>query len=117
MISVLLVFLLFAVLQVAVVFYLRNVVAASASDGARYAASSGVDYGSGGERATELVRQALTDRVARDIPCRGSAGRDDASGLPLAVVHCQGRVRSIFLPLAGLLRIDVTSGALKEGTP
>lgn len=117
MISVLLVFLLFAVLQVAVIFYLRNIVAASASDGARYAASSGVDYGRGAERATQLVRQALTDGVARDIPCQGQPGRDDDTGLPLAVVHCTGKVHSFFLPLGGLPRIDVTSGALKEGTP
>jgi hypothetical protein len=41
--SVLLVMLLFAVLQVAVYFYARNVVAASAADAARYAAAEGVD--------------------------------------------------------------------------
>ena len=42
MISVLLIFLLFAVLQVAILLYVRTIVAASAADGARYAASSNV---------------------------------------------------------------------------
>ncbi len=117
MISVLLVFLLFAVLQVAVYSYVRNVVAASAADGARFAAAAGVDYARGGLRASDLVGQGLTDGVARDVPCVGRPGADPASGLPLAVVQCAGRIRSVFLPIGALLRIDVTSSALKEGQP
>jgi Flp pilus assembly protein TadG len=117
MVSVLLVFLLFAVLQVAVFFYVRNVVAASAADGARYAAAAGVDYGSGGSRASDLVGRGLTTGVARDVPCQGRPDTDAATGLPLAVVHCSGRIRSAFLPIGALLNIDVTSGALKEGPP
>lgn len=117
MISALLVFLLFGVLQVAVYFYLRNIVAASASDGARYAASVGVAYDRGGTRASELVRQASTSGVARDVPCAGRPGTDAASGLRLAVVRCRGKVHSIFLPVAAVLTIDVTSGALREGAP
>ena len=58
MMSVLLVFLLFAVLQVAVYFYARNIVAASAADAARYAANAGVDPASGGPRADALIRTA-----------------------------------------------------------
>ena len=117
MVSVLLVLLLFAVLQIAVLFYLRNIVAASASDGARYAASAGVDYAAGGERATRLIRQASTDGVGRAVPCQGSAGRDAASGLPLTVVTCAGRVRSFFLPIGAFVPITATSHALREGEP
>ncbi len=117
MISVLLVFLLFAVLQVAVFFYLRNIVAASAADGARYAASAQVPYSVGGERATEQIRHSLAGGAARAVPCTGSPGQDPGSGLPLVVVQCHGKVRSIFLPIGALLGIDVTSRALKEGTP
>jgi Flp pilus assembly protein TadG len=117
MIGALLVFLLFAVLQVAIYFYVRNIVAASASDGARYAASDGVDYGDGGARASLLVRQGLTAAVARDVPCSGSGGVDAASGLLVAAVRCSGKVHSVFLPIGALLSIDVTSRALKEGAP
>jgi hypothetical protein len=117
MISVLLVFLLFSVLQVAVFFYVRNIVAASAADGARFAAAAGVDYARGGFRASDLVGNGLTEGVARNVPCVGRPGADPASGLPLAVVQCAGRIRSVFLPIGSLLRIDVTSSALKEGQP
>lgn len=115
MITVLLVFLLFAVLQVAVFFYVRNIVAASAADGARYAAGVDVQYASGAARATDEIRHGLTGGVAQDVPCQGGPGTDGDSGLPVAVVHCQGKVRSFFLPIGALLDIDVTSRALKEG--
>src|ERR1700689_3132749 len=72
MISVLLIFLVFAVLQVAMVFYVRNIVAASAADGARYAAGSNVDAAAGGTRASAEVEHALSGAVARSVPCRGS---------------------------------------------
>lgn len=116
MIAVLLMFLLFAVLQVAVYFYIRNIVQASAAAGARYSANQGVDYGEGGTRAGTLVREGSSQTIARSLPCTGSAGTD-VSGLPLAVVHCSGHVKSIFLPLGRVLKIDVTARVLKEGQP
>jgi TadE-like protein len=114
MIAVLLIFLVFAVLQVAVYLYVRNIVQASAAAGARYAANQAVDYGAGGEHASALVRQGSGTTIARDLPCRGSPGRD-VTGLPLAVVHCGGHLKSIFLPLGRVLSIDVTARVLKEG--
>ena len=65
MISVLLVFLFFSVLQVAVFCYVRNVVAASPVDGARFAAAAGVDYARGGFRASDLVGKGPAEDVAR----------------------------------------------------
>ena len=76
MISVLLIFLLFAVLQVAVLFYVRNIVAASAADGARYAATSNVAAEAGGGRATSADRRRVDRRSAHDVPCAGSVGVD-----------------------------------------
>jgi TadE-like protein len=112
LIAVLLIFLVFGVLQVAVYLYVRNIVQA----GARYAANQGVDYRDGGEQATALVRQGSSATIARSLPCHGSAGRD-VTGLALAVVHCRGHVKSIFLPLGRVLSIDVTARVLKEGAP
>ena len=71
MISALLVFLLFGVLQVAAVLYVRSVVAASAADGARYAAAAGIGAGAGGARADQLMAQAVSGSLSSDIPCTG----------------------------------------------
>jgi hypothetical protein len=112
--SVLLVMLLFAVLQVAVYFYARNVVAASAADAARYAAAEGVDPRAAGPRAEQLIRRGIDLVDARALHCAGGAGRDAVSGLATSTVHCTGRVRALFLPLALPLTIDVRSSVLKE---
>lgn len=116
MMSVLLLLLLFGVLQVAVYFYARNVVSASAADAARYAAAQGVAPAEGGTRATQLVRAGLDDADAAAIRCSGRPGRDGASGLPVTVVHCTGRLRVLFSPLGSPLTIDVTSSVLREGS-
>jgi Flp pilus assembly protein TadG len=115
LISVLLIVLLFGVLQVAVYFYARNVVAASTADAARYAAAEGVDIRGGSSRAAELIRQGLDDADASSIHCTGAPGRDAQSGLVTATVHCKGRVRLFFSPLELPLTIDVTSSVLREG--
>jgi hypothetical protein len=115
MIAVLLMFLLFGVLQVAVYFYVRNIVQSSAAAGARYAANQGVDYPQGADRANVLMRQGSSASISRGLPCHGHASDD--GGLPLAVVHCSGHIKSIFLPLGRVLTIDVTARALKEGAP
>jgi Flp pilus assembly protein TadG len=117
MMSILLIMLLFGVLQVAVYFYARNVVAASAADAARYAAAESVDVAAGAQRADQLVHQGLDERDASSIHCSGRLDRDDATGLPLTTVRCTGRVRLLFSPLAMPLTIDVRSSVLKEGQP
>lgn len=113
--SVLLIMLLFGVLQVAVYFYERNVVAASAADAARYAAAEGVDVRAGSVRATELIRKGLDDADASAIHCTSAPGRDARSGLATATVRCTGHVRLFFSPLELPLTIDVTSSVLLEG--
>jgi Flp pilus assembly protein TadG len=114
MMSVLLVMLLLAVLQVAVYFYARNVIAASAADAARYAAAEGVDARAGAVRAEQLIRRST--RLAA-VHCTSGPGRDTASGLTTSTVHCTGRVRVLFLPLELPLTIDVRASVLKERLP
>lgn len=114
LISVLLVFLLFAVLQVAAVFYVRSVVAAAAADGARYAANAGVDPISGGPRASTLIGRGLGAGMARRLPCAGGQLIDAASGLVTAEVRCQGRIRSVFVPVGALVSINVSGQSLKD---
>ena len=114
MVSVLLVFLLFAVLQVAALFYVRTIVAASAADGARFAARSNADVDAGGDRASQEVANSLSDPVARSVPCVGALGTDPATGLPTTTVRCQGRIKSIFIPFGAFVHIDVTARSLTE---
>lgn len=115
MMSTLLIFLLFGVLQVAVYFYARNVAASSAADAARYAAAKGVDPRTGSTRAEQLMKQGLDDADADGIHCSARLARDVASRLPVTTVRCAGRVRLLFSPLHLPLRIDVQSSVLREG--
>lgn len=114
MMSVLLVLLLFGVLQVAVYFYARNIVAASAADAARYAAAAGASPSSGAARAEQLIRDSLG---SSDITCTSTSGVDARSNLPVTSVHCHGTVKTLLAPLDIPLRIDTTSSALKETVP
>src|SRR6185437_9389504 len=94
MITVLLVFLLFAVLQVAALFYVRSVTSAAAADGARYAANADVDPAAGGPRASMLIAHGIGSRMSEQLPCQGQTIPDPGSGMVAAQVHCQGRIRS-----------------------
>jgi Flp pilus assembly protein TadG len=114
LISILLVFLLFAVVQVGLVFYVRSVVAASASDGARYGAGAGVAASAGGERAAALIATGLPGASARGIGCVGGTSVDGASGLQIVRVSCRGRLRSVFLPIGALVTISAGAQSLKE---
>jgi Flp pilus assembly protein TadG len=114
MITVLLVLLLFAVLQVAALFYVRSVTAAAAADGARYAANADVDPAAGGPRASALIARGIGARMSDQLPCQGQTAPDPASGLIAAQVHCQGRIRSLLLPIGAFVRVDVTARSLKD---
>jgi hypothetical protein len=114
MISVLLVLLLFAVVQVAALFYVRSVASSAASDGARYAANAGVPAGAGGERASALLARALSPGMARRLPCAGELVADPGSGLVTAQVRCRGKIRSVFVPIGALVTIEVRGQSLKD---
>jgi Flp pilus assembly protein TadG len=58
------------VLQVGLVLHVRNTLTAAASEGARYAATSGASLQQGTERTAEQVREALSDRFARQVRAR-----------------------------------------------
>ena len=63
LVSVLILGLLLAVLQVAVYVHVRNVVTASAQAGARFAANADVDSAAGAGRTVEVVARATTSTV------------------------------------------------------
>jgi hypothetical protein len=112
--SVLLLMLLFAVVQVAALFYVRSVAASAAADGARYAANAGVPPQAGGERATALLGQGLGPGMARQLPCVGGLAEEAGSGLVTAEVRCRGTISSVFLPIGALMSVDVSGQSLKD---
>lgn len=116
LVSALLVFLLFAVLQVAVLVYVRNVVSAAAADGARRGAEYGSTPADGARRASDVLRQALPG-LSADVQCDGAPTTDASSGLATTTVRCQGTLHAVLLPLGLPLRIDASSTVLREAPP
>lgn len=114
MVSVLLIALLMAVVQVGLYLHVRNVVAASAAEGARYGADFGRSPAVAGPKADEVIGRALSSHTADGIACTGqSAG--GAGGSVLVTVRCRGSVPLVFSWLGSLPGLDVTARALKEG--
>ena len=113
LVSQLIVALLLAVLQVAVYVHVRNVVTASAQEGARYAANADVDSALGAARTVEVVARATSEQTAEGLACT-SAEEADASGLTLVVVRCTGAVPSLLAALGNLLPLEVSGRAVKE---
>ena len=114
LVGVLVVALLLAVLQVAVYVHVRNVVVASAQEGARYAANADVPANAGAGRTLEVVGQATSARTAAGLSCT-STQQADSSGLALVVVRCTGAVPSLFAALGELLPLEATGRAVEEG--
>jgi Flp pilus assembly protein TadG len=113
LVSMLIVMLLLAVLQVAVYVHVRNVVTASAQAGARYAANADVDSAVGAARTLEVVADATSRQTANGLSC-SSAEEVDETGLTLVVVRCSGSVPSLLAALGSLLPLEVTGRAVKE---
>ena len=115
LVSILIVTLLLAVLQVAVYVHVRNVVTASAQEGARYAANADVDSAAGAGRTVEIVARATSVQTAEGLACT-SAEEADPGGAILVVVRCSGSVPSLLAVLGNLLPLEVTGRAMKEGS-
>ena len=113
LVSLLILTLLLAVLQLAVYVHLRNVVTASAQEGARFAANADVDSGLGAARTVEIVARATTARTAAGLSCT-SAEEADPSGLTVVVVRCTGSVPTLLSPLGDVLPLTATGRAVKE---
>ena len=114
LVSLLIVALLLAVLQVAVYAHVRNVVTASAQEGARFAANADVDSALGAARTVEVVARATNQNTAEGLACT-SEEETDPTGLTLVVVRCSGSVPSLISALGNLLPLEVTGRAVKEG--
>lgn len=110
MVSALLTVVFLAVMQVALVLYVRNTVLDAAAEGARFAALAGNHLHDGIARTQELISRAIGGRYASTVSANSS---DDPEGSTIEVrVRCQ-------FPLVGLVGIprglEVSGHALKEG--
>ncbi len=114
LVSVLILGLLLAVLQVAVYVHVRNVATASAQEGARYAANADVASGAGAARTVDIVGRATSERTAQGLTCVSAEEVEPDSGLTLVVVRCDGSVPSLVPALGNLLPLSVTGRSVKE---
>ena len=114
LVTVPLLFLLLAVLQVAVYLHLRNVVVASAAEGARYGAAADRSTRDAGPLAELVLAQGVSERTAAGVAC-AAAEEAGAGGAVLVVVRCRGSVPALVRVLGPVLPVDVTARALKEG--
>jgi Flp pilus assembly protein TadG len=114
LVSALILGLLLAVLQVGVYVHVRNVVTASAQEGARFAANADVPSDAGAARTVEIVGRATSERTAEGLACTSAEEVDPGSGLTLVVVRCTGSVPSLVPALGNLLPLAVTGRSVKE---
>jgi Flp pilus assembly protein TadG len=114
MVSLLIVALLLAVLQVAVYVHVRNVVTASAQEGARYAANADVASDQGAPRTLDIVSRATSQGTADGLACSSAEEVEPGSGLTLVVVRCSGSVPSLLPVLGDLLPLSATGRSVKE---
>lgn len=115
LVCVLLLGLFLLVFQVGVFFHVRNVVAASAAEGARYGAAADRNPTQGAARAQVVLRQALGSKVSRAITCSpgGAGGVVLVAGARVVDIVCTGRLPIVFGPSPKLV-LTVHGHALEE---
>jgi hypothetical protein len=114
LVSIPLLFLLLAVLQVAVYLHVRNVVVASAAEGARYGANADRASADGGPFAEHVLGRGLSVGTAAGIRC--TAGEEPgAGGTVLVAVRCRGAVPTLVSVVGRALPVNATARAIKEG--
>ena len=101
-----------AVLQLGVDYHVRNVLAACAADGARYAANADVaDPQRGADRANQLIRQSLGSSYAH---AEAAPTPEVVDGLPVVTVTVRAQLPLLawFLPVGPT--VTATGHAVRE---
>ncbi|HEX5016956.1 MAG TPA: TadE/TadG family type IV pilus assembly protein [Actinomycetes bacterium] len=94
LVSVLVVVLLLALVQVGLALHIRNTLISAASEGARFAAAANQTPSAGAEHTRSLIRESLPDGMASDV----TAGQESVGGVPTIVVTVR-----VDLPVVGWL--------------
>lgn len=112
LVGCLLTFLFLGIAQVAIDYHVRNVLAACAAEGARYAANADVaDPQAGADRANQLITDSLGSSYAH---AAAPDPQDDVGGAPVVtvVVHARLPLLAWFLPVGP--SVTATGHALQE---
>ena len=111
LVSVVLIGLFLAILQLGLVLHVRNTLVACAAEGARHAANADRDLSDGEARAAALVAETLSPRFGGRVGSRYVAN----GGVQLVEIEI-----TTTLPVFGLLGVDrgltVTGHAVEEGS-
>jgi Flp pilus assembly protein TadG len=109
LVGILLTLLFLALLQLGLALHIRNTLAASAAEGARYGANADRSPGDGAAVTRALIRASLADTFAEGV----TSGTEMVDGVLTVYVQIDAR-----LPLVGLLgpprAISVRGHALEE---
>lgn len=112
MVLMVLIPLVFAIAQVALVMHVRNTMTAAASDGARAAASLDAPIGEARARAREVLRTTLADRYAEDVSVREA----QVDGIPVIEVRVSAEVPPLGLWGPGV-DVDAVGRAVRQEAP
>lgn len=85
LVSILVVALILALVQLGVALYIRNSLVAAAAEGARYAAAENRDPAQGAEYTDTLIERTLPSSLDRTVV----AGYEDVNGVSTVVVEVQ----------------------------
>ncbi len=103
LVSVLVVVLLLAVVQVGVALHIRNTLISAAGEGARFAASANQTPSGGAEHTRQLIRATLPASYADDV----SAGYESVDGVDTIVVTVRADLPILgWLGPSSLLRVS-----------
>lgn len=112
LVTVLLLGMFLLVFQVGVVLHVRNIVTASAAEGARFAAAANRTPSQGAARAQAAIADALGGKVSRAIRCSAGAVIT-VRGARVVDIVCAGRLPVVF-GAAPAMSITVHGHAFEE---
>jgi Flp pilus assembly protein TadG len=110
LVGILLTVLFLAIVQLGLDLHVRNVLVASASEGARYGTNADRLPADGVTRTRDLITTALSARFARDV----SAGIEQANGADLVVIRVRAPL-PVFAWYGPSDVLSVAGHALREG--
>jgi hypothetical protein len=113
LVAILLLMLVLGILQVAVYLHVRNVAAASAAEGARYAANADVPEAAGADRAEAILASTVGHATAAHLTCSGALD-EGPGGVIVSSVRCTGAIPVFFVPFGEALAIDVSGHSVEE---
>ena len=109
-VTALLLLLFLVIFQLGVVLHIRNVMAAAAAEGARYAANADRTDEEGAQRAREAIATGLSDELARNLVVTARPSPDDPGVVEVTITG----PAPLFVPKLSPFRITVHGHALDE---